>query len=156
MLGVCHLLGIDTVYRIGGFALAALAVGTERIAPVEMLAGPSNIYGQEAKRQLFGVVGIDGLYGPSEIVVLADDAAHPPGWRPTCWRRRSTIPEPRSWWPSSGRWWRRWRPRRSQELLAGRARRDALKAALQANCALVQVPDRTTACELIDRWLPSI
>ena len=153
VLGVCHLLGIDTVYRIGGFALAALAVGTERIAPVEMIAGPSNIYGQEAKRQLFGVVGIDGLYGPSEIVVLADDAAHPawvaadllaqaehdPGTAILVAVERSVVEAVAA---------------ALQELLAGRARRDALERALQANCALVQVPDRTTACELIDRLAP--
>ena len=153
VLGVCHLLGIDTVYRIGGFALAALAVGTERIAPVEMIAGPSNIYGQEAKRQLFGVVGIDGLYGPSEIVVLADDAAHPawvaadllaqaehdPGTAILVAVERSVVEAVAA---------------ALQELLAGRARRDALERALQTNCALVQVPDRTTACELIDRLAP--
>ena len=153
VLGVCHLLGIDTVYRIGGFALAALAVGTERIAPVEMLAGPSNVYGQEAKRQLFGVIGIDGLYGPSEIVVLADDAAHPawvaadllaqaehdPGTAILVAVERSVVEAVAA---------------ALQELLAGRARRDVLERALQANCALVQVPDRTTACELIDRLAP--
>ena len=153
VLGVCHLLGIDTVYRIGGFALAALAVGTERIAPVEMLAGPSNVYGQEAKRQLFGVVGIDGLYGPSEIVVLADDAAHPawvaadllaqaehdPGTAILVAVERSVVEAVAA---------------ALQELLAGRARREALERALQTNCALVQVPDRATACELIDRLAP--
>ena len=77
----------------------------------------------------------------------------PPGSPPTCWRRPSMTPAPPSWWRSSGAWWRRW-PRRWQELLAGRARRGALERALRASCALVQVPDRAAACELIDRIAP--
>jgi len=153
VLGLCHLLGLDTVYRIGGFALAALAVGTERIAPVEMIAGPSNVYGQEAKRQLFGVVGVDGLYGPSEIVVLADDSAHPawvaadllaqaehdPGTAILVAVERSVLEAVAA---------------ALQELLAGRARRTVLERALQTNCALVQAPDRAAACELIDHLAP--
>ena len=78
VLGACHMLGIDRVYRIGGAqAIAALAYGTETIEPVDFIAGPGNAYTQQAKRQLFGRVGIDGLFGPSEVVILADDSADP-------------------------------------------------------------------------------
>lgn len=77
VLGVCRMLGIDRVYRIGGAqAIAALALGTETVRPVDFIAGPGNAYTQQAKRQLFGAVGIDGLFGPSEIVVLADGSAN--------------------------------------------------------------------------------
>ena len=78
VLAAAHLLGIDEVYCIGGsHAAAALAFGTQTVAAVDFLAGPGSVYVQEAKRQLFGVVGVDGLYGPSEIAVLADRSADP-------------------------------------------------------------------------------
>jgi histidinol dehydrogenase len=78
VLGVCDLLGVAEVYRIGGAqAMAALALGTETIQPVDFIAGPGNAFVQQAKRQLFGTVGIDGFYGPSEVVILADETADP-------------------------------------------------------------------------------
>ena len=68
--------GADEIYILGGIqAVAAMALGTETIAPVDMLVGPGNAYVAEAKRQLFGRVGIDLLAGPTEILVLADESA---------------------------------------------------------------------------------
>ena len=65
--------GVTEIYRIGGAqAVAALAYGTEMIAPVDRIVGPGNAYVAEAKRQVFGRVGIDNIAGPSEVVVLAD------------------------------------------------------------------------------------
>ncbi|MEV6926059.1 histidinol dehydrogenase [Dactylosporangium sp. NPDC051485] len=73
-----HLAGADEIYLLGGVqAIAALALGTESISRVDMLAGPGNAYVAEAKRQLFGEVGIDLFAGPTEILVLADDTADP-------------------------------------------------------------------------------
>jgi len=70
------LAGADDIYVIGGVqAIAAMGVGTQSIAPVDMLVGPGNAYVAEAKRQLFGRVGIDLLAGPTEILVIADDTA---------------------------------------------------------------------------------
>lgn len=70
-----HLAGADEIYIMGGVqALAALALGTPTIAPVDMLVGPGNAYVAEAKRQLFGQVGIDLLAGPTETLVIADDS----------------------------------------------------------------------------------
>ena len=70
------LAGADDIYVLGGVqAIAAMAMGTESIAPVDMLCGPGNAYVAEAKRQLFGRVGIDLLAGPTEILVIADDSA---------------------------------------------------------------------------------
>ncbi|HKG34974.1 MAG TPA: histidinol dehydrogenase, partial [Solirubrobacterales bacterium] len=69
--------GADEVYPVGGAqAIAALALGTELIPPVDVIAGPGNRYVQEAKRQLTGEVGIDGLAGPSELMVIAGDTAN--------------------------------------------------------------------------------
>ena len=73
-----HLAGADEIWAVGGVqALAMLAYGVEGLAPVDLIAGPGNMYVAEAKRQLFGEVGIDLLAGPTEILVVADEAADP-------------------------------------------------------------------------------
>jgi len=78
VLAAAELAGIDEVWRIGGAqAIAALAFGTDRIKPVDVIVGPGNAWVAEAKRQLYGVVGIDMVAGPSEIVVVADGANDP-------------------------------------------------------------------------------
>ncbi|WP_375105931.1 histidinol dehydrogenase [Lysinibacillus fusiformis] len=78
VLVAAQLLGIDEIYKIGGAqAIAALAYGTETIAPVDKITGPGNIYVALAKREVFGEVAIDMIAGPSEIAVLADDTAFP-------------------------------------------------------------------------------
>lgn len=78
MLAVCHVLGIKEVYRIGGAqAIAALAYGVDGIPPVDMIAGPGNIYVALAKKYVFGTVAIDCIAGPSEIIVAADESAQP-------------------------------------------------------------------------------
>jgi sulfopropanediol 3-dehydrogenase len=70
--------GADEVYALGGVqALAAMAYGTAEITPVDMITGPGNAYVAEAKRQLFGVTGIDLLAGPTEILIVADETADP-------------------------------------------------------------------------------
>jgi histidinol dehydrogenase len=70
--------GADEIYPVSGAqAIAALAIGTELIPPVDVVAGPGNRYVQEAKRQLAGEVGIDGIAGPSELMVIAGDTARP-------------------------------------------------------------------------------
>jgi histidinol dehydrogenase len=75
VLAAAHLAGVDEVWRIGGAqAVAALAYGTDRIKPVDVVTGPGNMWVAEAKRQLYGVVGIDMVAGPSEILVIADGA----------------------------------------------------------------------------------
>jgi histidinol dehydrogenase len=76
VLAACALCGVDEVFAIGGVqAIAALAFGTETVPPVDVIVGPGNDYVQEAKRQVTGVVGIDGIEGPSELVVIADEQA---------------------------------------------------------------------------------
>ena len=74
MIAGCHLSGADRIFRIGGAqAIAALAYGTQSVPKVDKIVGPGNAFVNEAKRQVFGPVGIDQLAGPSEIYVLADD-----------------------------------------------------------------------------------
>jgi histidinol dehydrogenase len=73
ILAAASLCEVSHVYRVGGAqAIAALAYGTESVRPVRVIAGPGNAYVQEAKRQVVGQVGIDGIAGPSELVIVAD------------------------------------------------------------------------------------
>ena len=76
ILAVCALLGVTEVYAAGGAqAVAAMALGTEAIPAVDVVVGPGNAYVEEAKRRLFGEVGIESLAGPSELIILADTTA---------------------------------------------------------------------------------
>jgi histidinol dehydrogenase len=78
ILFACALCGADELYAIGGAqAIAALAYGTQTIARVDKIVGPGNVWVTEAKRQVFGVCGIDGLAGPSEVLVVADASSKP-------------------------------------------------------------------------------
>jgi len=78
VLAAARLAGVDEVYRIGGAqAVAALAYGTQSIAPVAKIVGPGNAYVAAAKRRVFGQVGIDMIAGPSEVLVIADGTANP-------------------------------------------------------------------------------
>jgi histidinol dehydrogenase len=80
VLAAAHLVGIEEIWRVGGaHAIGALAYGTERIRPVDVIVGPGNAFVAEAKRQLYGVVGIDMVAGPSEILVIAD-GKNDPDW----------------------------------------------------------------------------
>lgn len=78
ILAAAALAGVEEVYAVGGAqAIAALAFGTESIPAVDKIFGPGNLFVTLAKKQVFGVVGIDGLAGPTETVVIADDSARP-------------------------------------------------------------------------------
>lgn len=80
VLAAAAIAGVDEIYRIGGAqAIAALAYGTDIIAPVDVITGPGNAWVAEAKRQVYGTVGIDMVAGPSEIVVVADNE-NDPSW----------------------------------------------------------------------------
>ncbi|MEM1048112.1 MAG: histidinol dehydrogenase [Pseudomonadota bacterium] len=80
VLAAAYLAGVDEIYRVGGAqAIAALAYGTDTIAPVDKIVGPGNAYVATAKRQVFGRVGIDMVAGPSEVLVVAD-SENDPDW----------------------------------------------------------------------------
>lgn len=75
MIAGCHMSGADRIFRVGGAqAIAAMAYGTETVPKADKIVGPGNAFVNEAKRQVFGPVGIDQLAGPSEIYILADDS----------------------------------------------------------------------------------
>ena len=78
ILAAAHIAGVDSVYRVGGAqAIAALAYGTASVPRVDVVAGPGNIYVTLAKKEVFGSVGVDGIAGPTEVVVVADGQARP-------------------------------------------------------------------------------
>ncbi len=78
VLAAAEIAGVDEFYRVGGAqAVAALAYGTETIKPVDKIVGPGNAFVQAAKRMVYGVADIDKMAGPSEVLVIADDHAHP-------------------------------------------------------------------------------
>jgi histidinol dehydrogenase len=78
ILAAAHIAGVDAVYRVGGAqAIAALAYGTASIPRVDVVAGPGNIYVTLAKKEVFGAVGVDGIAGPTEVMVIADAGARP-------------------------------------------------------------------------------
>ncbi len=78
ILVAAKIAGVDTVYKMGGAqAIAALAYGTESVAPVDKIVGPGNAFVAEAKRQVFGLVSIDMIAGPSEILIIADEKSNP-------------------------------------------------------------------------------
>jgi len=78
VLVAADIAGVDRIFRIGGAqAIAALAFGTDSIPAVDKICGPGNIYVMLAKKMVFGTVGIDGLQGPSEVLIIADETANP-------------------------------------------------------------------------------
>lgn len=78
LLAAARTVGVDVVYKVGGaWAIGALAYGTHTVKKVDVIAGPGNIYVTLAKKQVAGTVGIDMIAGPSEILVIADESAHP-------------------------------------------------------------------------------
>ncbi len=78
ILAAAHVAGVETIYRLGGAqAIGALAYGTASISRVDKIVGPGNLFVTLAKQQVFGLVGLDGLAGPTETVIVADDSANP-------------------------------------------------------------------------------
>ena len=78
VLAAAHVAKVTEFIRIGGaHAVAALAYGTKSISPVDKIVGPGNAYVAEAKRQVFGKVGIDSIAGPSEVLIVCDETANP-------------------------------------------------------------------------------
>ena len=77
-LTAASLAGVDSIFAVGGAqAIAAMAYGTESIPPVDKICGPGNLFVMLAKKQVYGTVAIDGLQGPSEVLIIADDTANP-------------------------------------------------------------------------------
>jgi len=155
VLAAAALAGVDRVLAIGGAqAVAALAFGTQSIARVDKIVGPGNAYVAEAKRQVFGQVGIDMIAGPSEILVICDGAT-PAQWIALDLFSQAEHDEsaqalllcPQKDFLDEVE-------RAIQRLLPGMPRRAVIEASLGARGALVQTRDLEEACALANRIAP--
>ena len=151
VLGVCAMLGIERVYRIGGAAaVAALAYGTETVEPVDLIAGPGNVYGQLAKQIVAGRCGTDGgFYGPSEIVTVADEDADPARIAADLIAQAEHDPGKCFLVAWSAQVIERVTAQISEQLRS-RKRQRAIKAALLGESCAIVVTDREHAVEVIN------
>lgn len=151
VMATASLLDIDEVYCLGGsHAVAALACGTKTVQSVDFIAGPGSAYVQEAKRQLFGTVGVDGLYGPSEIAILSDGSVdpawiaadvlaqleHDPGAAFVVSERSDVLDAVRT---------------ALVQQLHERGRQEGIKRGLEKFAAFVLAADRDEACAIMNR-----
>jgi histidinol dehydrogenase len=155
ILAAAALCGIDEVYAMGGAqAIAALAFGTETVAAVDKIFGPGNLFVTLAKRQVFGVVGIDGLAGPTETVVIADGEADPK-WVAAdllAQAEHDVLAAAILLTPS-----RELAQKVQVEVarqMEQRGRADVIAAALENRCGVVLTRDLDEAVELANRYAP--
>ncbi|MFM9828005.1 MAG: histidinol dehydrogenase [Sphingomonas sp.] len=155
VLAAAHIAGVDAVWRVGGAqAIAALAYGTDRIAPVDVITGPGNAWVAEAKRQLYGVVGIDMVAGPSEIVVVADGANDADWIAADLLSQSEHDPTSQSILFTDDAGFADQVARAVEAQLAALATQTVARAAWQANGAIILVRDLDEAMPLVDRLAP--
>lgn len=155
VLAAAHLAGVDEIWRIGGAqAIAALAHGTERIAPVDVITGPGNTWVAEAKRQLYGVVGIDMVAGPSEIVVVADGRNDADWIAADLLSQAEHDPTSQSILFTDDAGFADQVAAAVERALARLATEATARASWDANGAIIVVPDLASAMPLVDRLAP--
>lgn len=156
ILFACRVCGVDELYAVGGAqAIAAAAYGTRTIAPVDKIVGPGNVWVTEAKRQVFGTCAIDGLAGPSEVLVVADDGASPQYVVGELLAQAEHDPLARVALVSQARALLD----RCVELLDAtdvRAlpRGEIVAASMASNCYVVHAPSRADVLDVIERFAP--
>jgi histidinol dehydrogenase len=152
VLAAAEIAGVDEVIRIGGAqAIAALAYGTATIKPVDVIVGPGNAWVAEAKRQLFGVVGIDMVAGPSEIVVVADGANDPAWIAADLLSQAEHDPTSQSILFTDDAAFANKVAAEIETQLARLQTGPTARAAWEANGAIIVVPDLDAAMPLVDR-----
>jgi histidinol dehydrogenase len=155
VLAAAEIAGVDEVWRVGGAqAIAALAYGTDRIRPVDVVVGPGNAWVAEAKRQLYGVVGIDMVAGPSEIVVVADGANDPAWIAADLLSQAEHDPTSQSILFTDDAAFAGAVERAVAEQLSRLATGNTAAAAWEANGAVILVPTLDAAMPLVDRLAP--
>jgi len=155
VLAAAKLAGITEIYRIGGAqAIAALAHGTETIAPVDKIVGPGNAYVAEAKRQVFGKVGIDSIAGPSEILVVADNKNDPRWIAADLLSQAEHDTAAQSILITDDAKYAELVIKAVEDLLAGLSRRDIALESWTNYGAVILVDDLQNSVPLIDRLAP--
>lgn len=155
VLAAAHLAGVDEIWRVGGAqAIAALAYGTDRIAPVDVITGPGNAWVAEAKRQLYGVVGIDMVAGPSEIVVVADGRNDADWIAADLLSQAEHDPTSQSILFTDDAGFADKVAEAVARALAALATEKTARASWEANGAIILMPDLVSAMPLVDRLAP--
>ena len=152
MLAAAHLAGVHRVFRIGGAqAVAALAFGTETVPRVDKIVGPGGAFVAEAKRQVFGPVGIDMIAGPSEILVIADAGADPDWIALDLFSQAEHDEAAQALLVSADGELLDAVAAAIERLLPQQPREDVLRRSLGERGALIRVADLAQAAELINR-----
>jgi histidinol dehydrogenase len=155
VLAAAHVAGVTEVLRIGGAqAVAALAYGTQTIGRVDKIVGPGNKWVAEAKRQVFGRVDIDMVAGPSEILVIADDAADPVHVAADLIGQAEHDPDAIAWLVTPSAELAARIPAELDRLLERNPRRDVAREALEGSGAIVVVADLDAAAAVADLRAP--
>jgi histidinol dehydrogenase len=155
VLAAAHLAGVDRVFTIGGAqAVGALAYGTQTIAQVDKIVGPGNAYVAAAKRRVFGVVGIDMVAGPSEVLVIADTSANPDWVAMDLFAQAEHDELAQSILLCPDADFIEWVAESIERLLPALPRRDTITASLTGRGALIHVTDLDEACVIANRIAP--
>jgi len=155
VLAAAHIAGVDRVFTIGGAqAIAALAFGTDTVPAVDKIVGPGNKYVAAAKRLVFGIVGIDMVAGPSEVVVVSDGSGDPDWTAMDLFAQAEHDELAQSILISPDRGYLERVADAMERLLPRMERRDIIAAALAGQGALILVPDLEKAAQLVNRIAP--
>jgi histidinol dehydrogenase len=155
VLAAAGLVGVDRVFTIGGAqAVAALAYGTESVPQVDKIVGPGNAYVAAAKRRVFGVVGIDMVAGPSEILVVCDGGTDPEWIAMDLFSQAEHDEVAQAILLTPDAAFLDAVDAAIARALPGMPRRDVIAASLGARGALIKVRDLDEACELVNRIAP--
>jgi histidinol dehydrogenase len=155
VLAAAAVAGVDRVFTIGGAqAVAALAYGTQTIPQVDKIVGPGNAYVVEAKRQVFGTVGIDMISGPTEILVICDGTTDPDWIAMDLFSQAEHHETSQAILISPDRAFIDSVERSIARLLEGMPRRDIIDASLRRRGALIEVRNLAEACEIANRVAP--
>lgn len=155
VLAAARIAGVDRVYAIGGAqAIAALAYGTQIVPRVDKIVGPGNIYVATAKRLVFGVVGIDMIAGPSEIVVLCDGSVRPDWIAMDLFSQAEHDADARALALCPDATYLDAVHRAMHDMLPDMVRQDTIRGALRDNGALIEVTDLDEAVALVNRMAP--
>ena len=155
VLAAAHIAGVDRVITVGGAqAVAALAYGTESIPQVDKIVGPGNAYVAAAKRRVFGVVGIDMVAGPSEILVICDGATDPDWVAMDLFAQAEHDEMAQAILLSPDAGFLDRVAASMERLLADMPRREVIEASLADRGALIEVADLDEACEIANQIAP--
>lgn len=155
VLAAAAIAGVTRVFSIGGAqAVAALAYGTELVPKVDKIVGPGNIYVATAKREVFGVVGIDMIAGPSEVVIVADSSANPDWVAMDMFAQAEHDEQASAILISADADFIKQVENSIEKLLPDMERAEIIKAALKNNSALIKVNDLKQAIEVVNTIAP--